>query len=107
MIGTSRLEQRYAVLKRMATLCVVLVLAIAGISAFIRLSNAGLGCTDWPQCYGSKLRQTGQGVENKAADGAVVVIVRPLHRVAAMAALLTILAMISVCFVDKPVLWPE
>lgn len=107
MIAIDRLQQRYIRLRRMATLCVILVLAIASISAFIRLSNAGLGCADWPQCYGSKLRQAQQGSQSKAADSAAIATVRPLHRVSAMAALITILAMMMVCFLEKPVLWRE
>ena len=30
----------------------VLVLVIITTSAYIRLSQTGLGCADWPACYG-------------------------------------------------------
>ncbi len=107
MNPTGRLERRYTLLKRLATLCVVLVLAIASLSAFIRLTNAGLGCADWPQCYGAKLRQAQQGLETKAADSPVVVTVRMMHRVTAVAALILILAMLLVCFAEQPLLRRE
>lgn len=103
----NRLDRRYRLLNRMAILCVLLVLTITSLSAFIRLANAGLGCNDWPQCYGAKLRQAQQGMETKAADSLAVATVRPLHRVAAVAALILIMAMLLVCFVEQPILWRE
>ena len=107
MIAMNHLERRHTLLRRMATLCVVLVLTITSISAFIRLSNAGLGCSDWPQCYGSKLRQAQQGIETKAVDSPAIVTVRLLHRATAVAALVVIITMMMVCFSAKPVLWRE
>ncbi len=39
----------------------ILVLVLTTTSAFIRLSQAGLGCTDWPACYGrARLPEAGQ-----------------------------------------------
>ena len=37
---------------RLAWVAVILVLAIVVFGAFVRLSNAGLSCPDWPTCYG-------------------------------------------------------
>lgn len=96
-------EQRRRLLKHMATACAVLVLAITSISAFIRLSNAGLGCSQWPQCYGERLRQAQQGIA--AAENAATVGARLVHRVVAVAALLLIIVMTMACFSAKPVLW--
>ncbi|STX28120.1 cytochrome c oxidase assembly protein [Legionella beliardensis] len=39
--------QRYAV-----TLAAILALIVVMLGAFTRLTNAGLGCPDWPGCYG-------------------------------------------------------
>ena len=39
-------RQRIVFLQRAAVLCGVLVLVITSLSAFIRLSNAGLSCND-------------------------------------------------------------
>ena len=35
-------------LRRLALLCAVMVLAVTSLSAYIRLSKAGLGCAPWP-----------------------------------------------------------
>ena len=37
---------------RLAWIAVLLALAIVVFGAFVRLSNAGLSCPDWPTCYG-------------------------------------------------------
>lgn len=100
--------RRLLLLKRMATLCAVLVLVITSISAFIRLSNAGLGCADWPQCYGQNLRQAQQGsaakVAKNVAKNAATVGARIVHRVAAVSALLLIVIMAMTCFTARPML---
>lgn len=36
----------------LVSLSLVLVLLVAGLSAYIRLAGVGLGCADWPACYG-------------------------------------------------------
>ena len=55
-------EGRMTRLRRLAWLCAVLVLAITSLSAFIRLSRAGLGCTPWPQCYTQSPSSPGPGL---------------------------------------------
>jgi cytochrome c oxidase assembly protein subunit 15 len=37
---------------RLAWLAVVLALGVIVFGSFVRLSNAGLSCPDWPTCYG-------------------------------------------------------
>ncbi|MFA6987205.1 MAG: COX15/CtaA family protein, partial [Arenimonas sp.] len=37
---------------RLAWIAVLLALTIVVFGAFVRLSNAGLSCPDWPTCYG-------------------------------------------------------
>lgn len=32
--------------------CVLLMLGLAMVSAYLRLARSGLGCSDWPRCYG-------------------------------------------------------
>lgn len=44
--------KRYRHLHRIAWLAVVLAFAVIVFGAFVRLSNAGLSCPDWPTCYG-------------------------------------------------------
>jgi len=37
---------------RLATVATVLALCVVVLGAYVRLSDAGLGCPDWPGCYG-------------------------------------------------------
>lgn len=99
--------RRRLLLRRMAIGCAVLVLAITSLSAYIRLGNAGLGCADWPQCYGSKLRQAQQGIDIKGSESGATVAARMLHRIVAVAALLLIVVMAMACFTGKPMLRRE
>ena len=64
-------QRRHAWLHRLALVAAALVLSITSLSAFIRLSNAGLGCDEWPQCYGSRLRAVQQSHEPDDADSAL------------------------------------
>lgn len=43
---TGRIFYRFALLATVLTFCVVVL------GAYVRLSDAGLGCPDWPGCYG-------------------------------------------------------
>ncbi len=38
--------------RRLATLAAVLCAIVVVVGAWVRLTNAGLGCPDWPGCYG-------------------------------------------------------
>lgn len=49
------LDQDKQLLKRWSQLCLVAIfmaVIVIGLGAFTRLSDAGLGCPDWPGCYG-------------------------------------------------------
>ena len=39
-------------LRRIATLALLLCFGVVVLGAYVRLSAAGLGCPDWPGCYG-------------------------------------------------------
>lgn len=41
--------------KRLAWLGVIMAIVVIGLGAFTRLVDAGLGCPDWPTCYGHVL----------------------------------------------------
>lgn len=89
----------------MALLCAALVLAITSLSAFIRLSGAGLGCEPWPQCYGQSLRDASGAVAQPVARS--VAVARLAHRVVAMAALVVIIMMVMTSLFSAPILWRE
>ena len=38
--------------RKLAWVAVVTALALIMLGAYVRLSHAGLGCPDWPVCYG-------------------------------------------------------
>lgn len=60
----------YKHLHRLAWLAVVLALGVIVFGAFVRLSNAGLSCPDWPTCYGKAAwpTQVAQGADHAAAE---------------------------------------
>ena len=109
-------QRRFVFLRRVAVLCGVLVLAITSLSAFIRLSNAGLGCNDWPRCYGQALREAQRDEQASIGDSDAVAATAPIgdspavaaarlvHRVLAVAALLLVIAMVMSCFATMPTL---
>lgn len=39
--------------KRLASIAIVLAVLVIALGAYTRLTDAGLGCPDWPGCYGS------------------------------------------------------
>jgi len=41
------------VFKKLAYIATVLTLCVVVLGAYVRLSDAGLGCPDWPGCYGT------------------------------------------------------
>jgi heme a synthase len=43
---------RVAVLRRLALAATLLAFCVVVFGAYVRLSDAGLGCPDWPGCYG-------------------------------------------------------
>jgi cytochrome c oxidase assembly protein subunit 15 len=88
----------------MALLCAALVLAITSLSAFIRLSRAGLGCEPWPQCHGQSLREAPAAAQPVAGPVAVA---RLAHRVVAVAALVVIVMLVMTALASAPVLWRE
>lgn len=43
----------YQMFKRLILLGAILALCVVVLGAYVRLSDAGLGCPDWPGCYGT------------------------------------------------------
>lgn len=99
--------RRLHVLRRLALLCAMAVLAVTSLSAFIRQSRAGLGCDDWPACYGQSLREAQRGVAPTPEVQTASAAARLAHRVLAVLALLLVVTMLFVCFGSRPVLVRE
>jgi len=53
---------------RLCVLATALALAVAVFGAFVRLSNAGLSCPDWPGCYGQILVPSEEGDVSRANE---------------------------------------
>lgn len=67
---------------REATALVILILAVVAVSAWLRLHGAGLGCEEWPACYGRNF---------SPEDYRPPALARAIHRlVASLALLLTL-----------------
>jgi cytochrome c oxidase assembly protein subunit 15 len=94
---------RRRTLRRIAWLCALLVLLIAALSAYLRLSKAGLGCVPWPQCYGQELRDQQHGVAPREAVAQGVALARLAHRAVASVALVLVIILVMSALTAKPV----
>ena len=54
--------------RRLALAAAILAFAVISLGAFVRLSDAGLGCPDWPGCYGHWLGVPEESHEQLAAN---------------------------------------
>jgi cytochrome c oxidase assembly protein subunit 15 len=54
-------QRRLFWFRRLALAGALLAAAVVVLGAWVRLTNAGLGCPDWPGCYGHIYPNTGQG----------------------------------------------
>lgn len=98
----SKLERRRWWLRRMAWATAALMLATITLSAYMRLSQAGLGCSGWPACYAQGLRAAQAGAALASTDG--VALARLAHRIVASATLLLVIVMVMSTLSTKPVL---
>ena len=90
--------KRRSLLRRAAWLCAALVLVVISLSAFLRQSNAGLGCTPWPACHGrAALGESPPEAAGPAQRGA-----RAVHRVTASSLLVLLLGMAALAWIPRP-----
>lgn len=82
----SDVDGRRALLHQLAWACGGLVLAITTLSAFLRLSHAGLDCTPWPACYAH--------ASGPAIEGGLVGAARVAHRLVASLTLLLVIGLV-------------
>lgn len=81
--------RRRRLIVRLAAACTLLLLAVVVVSAYLRLENAGLGCDDWPACYGHP------GEARFTANRGDLTPMRALHRLVATGALLVVIALVG------------
>lgn len=107
MLDTQGQRRRQRFIARMAMLGTVLMLVIIAMSATIRLANAGLGCADWPRCYGPAPQQSTSSPGVARGDGGAVAAARLIHRIAASATFVVIVAILFACLGSRPLLWHD
>ena len=89
-------SSRRLLIQRLALAGVFLVLIVTTVSAYMRLTAAGLGCAQWPACYGQAL----SGRESSASS-APTPVARMLHRITATAAAALTLAIAFVALTNR------
>jgi cytochrome c oxidase assembly protein subunit 15 len=62
------MHRRILVLRRLSLAATLLAFVVVVFGAYVRLTDAGLGCPDWPGCYG---HMTPAGAAQAAADGRI------------------------------------
>jgi len=92
--STARLRVAFA---RMALAAAALTFVVIVASAFMRHTQAGLACDDWPACYG---RIDGSAGEVTPTTG--VRAARIAHRIAATSVLVLVIGLLLVAWTQKP-----
>ena len=87
MVDAGRVRRTARITATLATIAAVLVLLVIVSSAWLRLAHSGLGCEDWPACYGA-FRSADEAARPVAPHLAEV---RATHRIAASAAGLAVM----------------
>lgn len=84
----TRLEAAARLIARVSAIAMGLVFVVIVASAYLRLTQAGLGCADWPACYGAATAE---------ADP-LASLVRGTHRIAASAVGFLVVLIAVVCW---------
>lgn len=95
---------RPRLLRRLAWITLLLLIAVTCLSAYLRHRAAGLGCAPWPPCFGQGERAAAGA---HLLGGQVLTWARLAHRITASLALLFVIAMVVVSLVRPPRLWRE
>ncbi len=96
-------------MKTLTGITLILVIVLISLSAYLRLAHSGIGCTDWPQCYGrigsapetaitaqEKLKATGENAYRQLVEQSSQPLAwaTPLHRLVASVLGLMVLTLV-------------
>ncbi|MGQ0522883.1 MAG: COX15/CtaA family protein [Betaproteobacteria bacterium] len=84
-------------LRRCAAAGVALILAVIVTSAYLRLTQAGLGCADWPDCYGASRALASAPIETSFS----VTAMRLVHRIAAAGVGFVVIVIAALAFAAR------
>jgi heme a synthase len=101
------IAQRSRIVQWTALCCLVLVLAVTTLSAFVRLSNAGPGCEPWPQCFHERSLAGTRPVPAAFVESDAVLAARNAHRTSASITLLVVIALVALSLGPRPYLQRE
>ncbi|MFN7085755.1 MAG: COX15/CtaA family protein [Burkholderiales bacterium] len=94
-------------LKAATSIALALAFAVIAASAYLRLDQAGLGCADWPACYGLQLMEPVATAKQAVSEQSLAVVsVRTAHRLFAAGIGMLIAIIAIVCFRTRHD-WPE
>lgn len=95
-------------MRQLAVSSLLLVIVLVSLSAYLRLNHSGIGCADWPACYGmigsaSDTTPTVESTFERLATEAEQPLswATPAHRLVASILGLTVLAMTMLAFARK------
>ena len=97
-------------MKGLATISLALVLLLTSLSAYLRLAHSGIGCADWPACYGQigvpaeqTIPQSPEDAYKRLVDesGKSMAWATPLHRLVASVLGLLVVALFFVALRRK------
>ena len=98
-------ENRLTSLRRLAWICVLLMLAVTTASAWLRLAQPRPACFDWPACR-SVDRPTAASVAPALMGApAALAVVRGTHRATASLVLLVVIAVAALALAKPPRRW--
>ncbi len=97
-------------MRAMVWISLLLVIVLVSLSAYLRLSHSGIGCADWPDCYGQIGEPTtiGQTISTENAYQRIVAEAEqplawatPLHRLVASVLGLLVVFLVVLAFKSK------
>lgn len=95
-------------MKNLAAVSLLFVIALVSVSAYLRLDNSGIGCADWPDCYGligaptAELPTVGSTYERLAVEARQPMSwATPVHRLVASALGLLVVGMTILSLLRK------